>query len=60
MEKVRGDYRESELGVEERLAARALKERRLVVRAGEEERYGDVGDYDPVLRSHCRLEEDAG
>jgi hypothetical protein len=22
---------------------------------GNEERYEDVGDYDPVLRSHCRL-----
>jgi hypothetical protein len=23
------------------------------------ERYGSVGDYDPVLRAHCRLDEEA-
>jgi hypothetical protein len=59
MENVRGDYRESELSqlsVEERLAARARVEVYCAERPAAEERYDGVEDYDPVLRSHCRLE----
>ncbi|HEY4362799.1 MAG TPA: hypothetical protein VGN17_17655 [Bryobacteraceae bacterium] len=29
---------------------------RAVRRAGYEKGYGSVADYDPVLRSHCRLD----
>ena len=57
MENVRGDWFEDEKSAEERLAGAALRER--VRMAGQiigEEGYRDVGDYDPVLRSHCRLE----
>jgi hypothetical protein len=62
LEKVHVDYRESEdpgdaRSVAERLAARALREIGQGGIAGPEGRYEDVGDYDPVLRSHCRLEE---
>jgi hypothetical protein len=46
VEKLDIDCRESEL--------RAFLER---LRERVEETYEDVGDYDPVLRSHCRLEE---
>ena len=46
MEKLDIDCRESELrAFWERLAERP------------QETYEDVGDYDPVLRSHCRLEQ---
>jgi hypothetical protein len=43
------------LSVEERLAARALREGVRENRAEDEERYGSVADYDAVLRWHCRL-----
>jgi hypothetical protein len=49
VEKLDIDCRESEL--------RAFLERLGERPATDEEQYGDVGDYDPVLRSHCRLEE---
>jgi len=43
--------------VEERLARAAQTAARLAERAGDGERYADVGEYDPVLWSHCRLDE---
>ena len=57
MEKARGDCRESEAGVEERLAELALREslRGATRVVGDEGRYEDVEGYDPVLRWHCRL-----
>ena len=58
MENVRRDCFEvpdAGLGVEERLAARALREGVRENRAEDEERYGSVADYDAVLRWHCRL-----
>ena len=57
MEKAREDCRESETGVEARLAELALRESLRVAGlvVGDEGRYEDVGDYDAVLRWHCRL-----
>jgi hypothetical protein len=46
-----------EKSVEERLAERALREEVVDLRV---QSYRTVEEYDPVLRSHCRLEEDAG
>ena len=65
MENVRRDYFEgdgSAGSVEERLAAAALRDR---LRAGArivglEGQYRGVAEYDPVLRSHCRLVEPRG
>ena len=57
MENVHRDWFEDELSVEERLAEAAFREGvRMAGRIIGEEGYQDVGDYDPVLRSHCRLE----
>lgn len=55
-----GDCLKSELEVEERLAARELADRLRAARrlVGEEGRYESVAGYDPVLRSHCRLEKE--
>jgi hypothetical protein len=46
MAKVREDCLESEKSLRERLG----------LKAGDE-RYDGVEEYDPVLRSHCRLDE---
>jgi hypothetical protein len=56
MEKVRGDYLESEGSVEERSAVRALREGCCERSTADEGRYDCVSEQDPVLRSHCRLE----
>lgn len=59
-----GDCRGSEGGgkgeVEQRLAARELADKIRSARrvVGLEGRYECVSEYDPVLRSHCRLVED--
>ena len=54
----RRDYYRPELSLEERLADAARRDGlRAAARAQDEERYRSVADYDPVLRSHCRLEE---
>ena len=48
-----------QMTVEERLAQAALQDRLKEARrmVGDEGRYEDVGEYDPVLRSHCRLDD---
>ena len=37
---------------------RRLQARAAVRGARAGERYGSVGDYDPVLRAHCRLDRE--
>jgi hypothetical protein len=60
VEKLRNDCLESEgvepAGLEERIAAQAMREAVRAKPVGDEGRYEDVGEYDPVLRSHCRLD----
>jgi hypothetical protein len=52
MAKVRTDYVESEKSLPDRLG--------IVTQKADGERYDWVEDYDPVLRSHCRLDEPRG
>jgi hypothetical protein len=45
-----------EARLEQSLVKGSIWENRRLVERGEA--YGKVEDYDPVLRSHCRLEEE--
>ena len=57
MENARRDWFEVEDSLAEKLAEGALRDR-LAAGArnvGDEGRYEGVEEYDPVLRSHCRL-----
>jgi hypothetical protein len=49
------DCSEVDLSVEERLALAASRGALRDGQAADAETYGSVEDYDPVLRSHCRL-----
>jgi hypothetical protein len=59
LENVRRDYFEGDLSVEERLVKAAVRDQLRMGAGivGPEGRYSGVGEYDPVLRSHCRLVE---
>lgn len=58
-EKERSGWFEREKSVEERLAESARREEveAHTGQRGAQRRYPHVGEYDPVLRWHCRLDE---
>jgi hypothetical protein len=61
MAKVREDCFESGKSLLERLGIEVASDASCHwAQEGAGERYGGVEDYDPVLRSHCRLDEPGG